>query len=67
MSLQIIIKGKNNYGKTRSEHEANLRKEGLVGMSDENYDKCKWLEKKVKEATGSSENYLRQTDLSKIE
>jgi len=46
MTFQIIIKGRNRYGKTRSEQESNLRKDGLKGMSGENYDKCKWLEKK---------------------
>ena len=46
MTFQIIIKGKNSYGKTRSEQEDNLRKDGLKGMSEENHDKCKWLEKK---------------------
>ena len=35
-----------SYGKTRSEQEKNLRKEGMHGMSDERYDKCKYLEKK---------------------
>lgn len=47
MTLQIIIKGKNKYGKTRSEQESNLRKDGFQGMSDENFDKAKWLEKKA--------------------
>ena len=64
MTLQVIIKGKTKFGKTRSEQETNLRKEGFVSMSDENLDKCKWLEKKLKEKHGSNTNFLRQTEIS---
>jgi len=64
--MHIIIRGKNSYGRTRSEQESNLRKEGLVGMDDENYEKCKWLEKKIKDSHGSDSNFFRQTDISKV-
>jgi len=66
MSLQIIIRGKTKYGRTRSEQETNLRKEGYVGMSDENYDKCQWLERKIKEHTGSNTNFLRQHQIDRV-
>jgi len=66
MSLQIIIRGKTNFGKTRSEQEKNLRKEGYIGMSDENLSKCEWVEKKLKEINGSQNSFLRQADLSEI-
>jgi len=46
MTFHIIIKGKNTYGKTRAEQESNLRKDGLKGMTEENWDKAKYLEKK---------------------
>ena len=49
MTFEIIKKTKymkHNLGKTRSEQEEMIRKEGLQGMSDENLDKCKFLEKK---------------------
>jgi len=62
MSLQIIIKGKNTYGKTRSEQEGNLRKDGYKGMSDANLDKCKRVEKSL----GIKKGFLRQSDLEKI-
>lgn len=62
----IIIKGKNKIGKTRSEQEVNMRKEWGGTMTDENLDKLKFLEKKVKQATGSSRNFLRQTDVEKV-
>ncbi len=62
MSLQIIIKGKHKYGKTRSEQESNLRKDGFTGMKDENFEKCQWVEKKI----GIKGGFIRQTDLEKI-
>ena len=62
MGLQIIIKGKNKYGKTRAEQESNLRKDGFTGMKDENFDKCKWVEKKHDIKGG----FIRQVDLEKI-
>lgn len=49
MTFQIIKRTKymdQNFGKTRSEQEENIRREGFQGMSDEHLDKCKFLEKK---------------------
>lgn len=62
MTFQIIIKGKNTYGKTRAEQEDNLRKDGLKGMSEENHDKCKWLEKKY----GIKHGFTPSPDLENI-
>lgn len=62
MTLQIIIKGKNKYGKTRAEQESNLRKDGMKGMSEENWDKCEWVEKKH----GLKRGFLRSTHLEKV-
>ena len=59
MSLQVIIRGKTTYGKTRAEQESNLRKDGFTGMSDENYDRLKHAEKKLGVKTG----FIRQTDI----
>lgn len=55
----IIIKGKTKYGKTRAEQEANLRKDGFIGMENENFDKVKWLERKCSIKCG----FIRQTEL----
>ena len=47
--MHIIVRGKHDsLGKTRSQHEKNLRKEWGSTMSDENFDKLKHLEKKAK-------------------
>jgi hypothetical protein len=43
----IIIKDRPyRYGKTRSEQEANLRKDGMETMSNSQYERLKYLEKK---------------------
>ena len=60
--MNIIIRDKTTYGKTRAEQEANLRRDGYVGMSDANFDKCKWAEKKLSAKNG----FIRQTDLEDI-
>lgn len=64
--MHIIIKGKNSIGKTRSEQEVNMRKEWGRTMSDEKLDKLKYLERKAKEQTGSSKNFMRQTEIGKV-
>ena len=46
--VAIIIPDKPyRFGKHRSEQEKNLRKEGMKTMSEEQLDKCKYLEKKT--------------------
>lgn len=52
MTLQIIIKGKNKYGRTVSEIAENLKKDGIStdGLydSETHEDKARWLDKKHK-------------------
>lgn len=62
MTFQIIIKGKNKqhkFGKTRSEQEINMRKEWGQTITDEQLDKLKFHEKKIKEETGLTKNFVR--------
>lgn len=59
--VHIIIRGKDEHhkvGRTRSEQEENIRKEWGHTMTDEQLDKCKWLEKKIKDRTGQSKNFI---------
>jgi len=61
MTFQIIIKGKNRHqklGKTRSQQEENLRKEWGFTMTDEQLDKCKYAERKLKEKTGQDKLFI---------
>lgn len=47
MGLQIVIKKPGRYGRSRPEQEANLRKDGFRGMTDENLDRAKFIEKRT--------------------
>jgi hypothetical protein len=58
----IIIKGKSNLGRTRSEQEQNLRKEWGSTITDEQLDKIKHLEKKGKDKFGSNPNFVSAID-----
>ena len=65
--MEIIIKGKHDhFGKTRSEQEKNMRKEWGTTMSDEQLDKLKFLEKKVKDKSGSKKNFITGIDIDKV-
>lgn len=60
----IIIKDRpHRFGKTRSEHEKNIRKEwGMKTLTDEQLDKCKYLEKKV----GVKKSYFDQSQIGQV-
>jgi len=58
--MEIIIKGNAKFGKTRSEQEQNLRREGMRSLSDEQLDRVKFLEKRLRNETGSKENLIGQ-------
>ncbi len=69
MSFQIIIRGKEShhkFGKTRSEQEINMRKEWGPTMTDEQFDKLKYAEKKIKEQSGSQKNFITMPDVDNI-
>lgn len=52
-----------NFGRIRSEQEKNLRKEGWgKGLTDEQLDKCKYLEKKL----GIKHGMLSQSQIDKV-
>ena len=70
MTFHIIIKGKNKhqkFGKTRSEQEENMRKEWGDTMTDEQLDKLKFQERKIKEKTGQTKNFIRGQDIDQVE
>ena len=56
----ILILGK-SLGKTRTEHQKNLEKDGWsAGLSREQVDKCKYLEKT------NGKRWYRQEDINKV-
>jgi len=64
----IIIKNDrpDKFGRTRSEQEENMRKEWGRTIEDEQLDKLKFLERKIKEATGQTKNFLRECDIDRV-
>lgn len=65
--MEIIIRGKHDhFGKTRSEQETNMRKEWGQTMSDEQLDKLKYLERKIKDTTGQKKNFIKGQDIDKV-
>ena len=65
--MQIIVKGKpGNYGKTRSEHEKNLRKEWGSTMSDAQLDKLQYAERKIKQQTGAKKYFIKGQDIDEV-
>jgi len=64
--MEIIIRGKTKFGKTRSEQEFNMRKEWGVTMNDGQLDKIKYMEKKTKEQFGSDSNFISLADVDEL-
>ena len=56
--VNIIIKDRTKFGKTFSEIETNLRKEGQSSMSDDQLARCKYLEKVAKNKYGLKDSLL---------
>lgn len=56
--MEIIIRGKTRFGKSRSEQEINLRKDGMSSLSDEQLDRVKYIEKRQKDKFGLGESFV---------
>ena len=65
--VEVIIKWKPKHGKSRSEIEKNLRKEGWgSSLTEEEIDKCAFLEREAKEKHGLSESSMRTKNIYKV-
>ena len=62
----IIIRKPDSFGSTRSERERNLNTEGMYSMTEEQTDKCKFAERKLREQTGMKKNNLSQYHIDKV-
>ncbi len=59
----IIPSEVGRMGRTRSEHQENLKREGwTAGLSVEQEDKCKWLERKL----GVKDRFLKQREIDSV-
>uniref|UniRef100_A0A6M3IRZ3 Uncharacterized protein n=1 Tax=viral metagenome TaxID=1070528 RepID=A0A6M3IRZ3_9ZZZZ len=50
------------YGRHRSEQEANLRKDGMATMTDEQLDKCRYMERK----SGVQRSFFDKSEIDQI-
>lgn len=66
--MYIIIKDRpHKFGKSRSEHEQNIRKDwGCKTLTDAQLDKCKWLEKQAHNKLGVNKSYFDQSQIDKV-
>jgi len=67
MASYIIKKNRQHiFGKTRSEQETNMRKEWGSTMTDEQLDKCKFMERKQKDSNGSIKNFIPSHEIDVV-
>ena len=62
----IIIPKPDGFGKTRSEQEENLRREGGRTLTDEQLSKLKFLEKKQKEKYGLKKCFIEGHKIDEV-
>lgn len=65
--MDIIVKRGEPKGRSRSRTEEQLIKEGWGGsMSQENLDKCKYLERLAKEQLGADQSHFKQRVIDEL-
>lgn len=65
--MDVIIKKPKPKGRTRSKIEKQLEKEwGSTGLTEEQIDKCAYLERKVKEKHGADKSFFKQHHIDKV-
>jgi len=63
----IIKNGRScQMGKTRSEQEENIRKEWGSTITDEQLDKLKYAERKLREKTGQERSFIKGQDIDDV-
>ncbi len=68
MANIITNSGKHDkFGKTRSEHEENMRKEWGHTMTDDQLDKLKFFEKRRENNDGSTKNFATGIDIDRMD
>lgn len=65
--MDIIIKKGKPKGRTRSTIEKQLEKEGWgTGLTEEQIDKCEYLEREVKEKYDADKSLFKQHHIDKV-
>lgn len=66
--MDIIIRKSKPKGRTRSIIEKQLAKEwGSTGLTEEQVDKCEFLERAVKDKYGADKSFFKQHHVDKVE
>ena len=66
--MDIIIKKGKPKGRTRSVVEEKLGKEGWgTSLTEEQIDKCEYLEREVKDKYGADKSFFKQHHVDKVE
>jgi hypothetical protein len=68
MSVTIIVKDEKPKGETRANLDERLRKEGFGTMfkTDEQRDKCQYLERKIKKICNVDAGFASGLDINKV-
>lgn len=65
--MDIIIKKGKPKGRTRSVVEKDLAKEGWgTGLTEEQIDKCEYLEREVKDKYGADKSFFKQHHVDEV-
>ncbi len=66
--VNIITRNKHDgFGKTRSQHEENMRKEWGSTMTDGQLDKLKFMERRKKDIDGSTKNFATGIEIDEMD
>ena len=66
-NMDIIIRKGKPRGSTRSDVEKKLSKEGWgTGITEEQIDKCEYLEKELKDKLGVDKSFINAKDIDKV-
>ena len=66
--MDIIIRKGKPKGRVRSDVEEKLGREGWgTGLTEEQIDKCKFLEREVKDKYGADKSFFKQHHVDKVE
>jgi len=65
--MEIIIRKSKPTGKTRSSVNERMQGDwGATTLTPEQNDKCKYLERQIKEKTGADKSMIKQTHIAEV-
>lgn len=68
MALTLIMKKGSPRGRRRSEIEKEVGKEwGATGLTEEQIDKCEFIERAAKDQLGADKSFFKQTHIAEVD